>query len=745
MEENYPWAINIPRGITPPTTTTGQQRATAHSNVLTSTAQAATAGRSAASQSNNPLDTVTSAASLIPGIGAGVAAFSGLVGLFKTIDANKDAKRRLAEAREAERKAKERFDNYASNFNIPSMMGGTQEDIRARLEKSPTMAFDPSAQFGSLSTPGAFAGGLQYTPGFDSDSFSISYDPSTGELVSSSTSPQGKTSATRSKAVTLGQLQDLNLDGAKIQQQFDMLNMVDGVLDVPWWESAAGFDEIAGNYQSTNPNSKYYNPDAKYTGPKPANPDEMPTITKDEFGNEVLEFSEKTKQEIAEGYEKIKDYLPTEEQMTTILEGMPKKEDGSLDLDAINEQYYNNVQSSGNSVTGQIVEGLPTPMGTSIKQLSKVPLGAQLYEGSNIQNPYGRFRDVSSVVQDRSDLVMGDNDRRNLLVNRGEMISDVSDRFKDTRSVAQDLSAQENLTGLVQDLRPGARDFSGLAADTSTLASNTFANLQVATQAADLKAQQTDQALANTLSTIRATGAGAGGATAIAQAALQSKLGVAATIEQQEARNNELRARGEQSIEQIRMNESKRIQDIKFAERLRLESLRQQEGRRIDDVALSEGRSLRDLGISEGRRLQDLSIADRIRESQLGIDEGRRVQEARFGEARRIDDARFDEAGRIQNIQLQEAMRKQAAAFGEQQALRDADIAGIIYQQGMAEDRSQRNLDRLAGLQTQAMINAQQAEASRMAQAGATAGGLMQLAGTLGGAAIKKGGNKEGG
>jgi len=692
------------------------------------------------SELNTGLGAVGAVASAVPGLGAAVGAFTGLVGLFKTIDANKDAKRRAREAAEAQKKAEERFDNYASNFNIPSQMGGTQAEIRARLQANPNTVFDPSMQMGSFSTPGSFAGGLQLTPGFDQDSFKVSYDPTTGELISTTTTPQGKQTAVRSKAPTLGDLQGLNLDGAAIQQKLDMLNMVDGVLDVPWWESQPGFEEIAGNYQSTNPNSKYYNPEAQFTGPKPLDPEDLPTLITDDSGKEMLQFSEKTQKEIAEGIEQIQQFLPTEEQMEQILNDMPKKEDGTLDLDAINSQYYGNIQSSGNSVTGQIVNNLPTPMGTSIKQLAGVPLGAQLYEGSNIQNPYGRFRDVSGVIQDRSDLVMGPNDRRNLLVNRGDMISDVSDRFRDTRSVAQDLSQQENLTGVVRDLRFGAQDFSGLATDTSTLASNTFANLQVATQAADLKAQQTDQALANTLSTIRATGAGAGGATAIAQAALQSKLGVAATIEQQEARNNELRARGEQTVEQIRMSESKRIQDIQLAERLRIESLRQAEGRRIDEVALSEGRALRELGVSEGRRLQDLSVADRIRESQLGVDEARRVQEGRFGETRRIDDARFDEAGRIQQIQLQEALRKQAAAFSEQQALRAADIAGIQYQQGIAEDRSQRNLDRLAGLQTQAMVNAQAAEASKRATSGAVAGGLLQLAGSLGAAAIKPGG-----
>ena len=70
--------------------------------------------------------------------------------------------------------------------------------------------------------------------------------------------------------------------------------------------------------------------------------------------------------------------------------------------------------------------------------------------------------------------------------------------------------------------------------DLSGMISNPFANLGVATQAAEMQIEQTDIALANTLDTIRATGAG-GSATALAQAALQSKKGVAASIEQQEA------------------------------------------------------------------------------------------------------------------------------------------------------------------------------------------------------------------
>ena len=70
--------------------------------------------------------------------------------------------------------------------------------------------------------------------------------------------------------------------------------------------------------------------------------------------------------------------------------------------------------------------------------------------------------------------------------------------------------------------------------------------------------EQTDIALANTLDTIRATGGGAGGATALAQAALQGKKGVAASIESQEASNAKLKAQGQQQLERATVEEGKK-------------------------------------------------------------------------------------------------------------------------------------------------------------------------------------------
>ena len=74
--------------------------------------------------------------------------------------------------------------------------------------------------------------------------------------------------------------------------------------------------------------------------------------------------------------------------------------------------------------------------------------------------------------------------------------------------------------------------------------SNQYANLGVATGAAEMQAEEADIALANTLDTLRATGSSAGGATALAMAALKSKQGVSANLEQQEIANEKLRAQG---------------------------------------------------------------------------------------------------------------------------------------------------------------------------------------------------------
>jgi len=146
--------------------------------------------------------------------------------------------------------------------------------------------------------------------------------------------------------------------------------------------------------------------------------------------------------------------------------------------------------------------------------------------------------------------------------------------------------------------------------------SNPFNNLGVATQAAEMQMEQTDIALANTLDTLRATGAGAGGATALAQAALQSKKGVAASIEGQEAKNQQLKAQGDQFLQQRKTAEKQRVQDAEAKGAMyEFESREQRETDKLDrqadlaDEARAQDRASNN-AMAQGKYAKDNMDAD---------------------------------------------------------------------------------------------------------------------------------------
>jgi len=107
----------------------------------------------------------------------------------------------------------------------------------------------------------------------------------------------------------------------------------------------------------------------------------------------------------------------------------------------------------------------------------------------------------------------------------------------------------------------GVTDLSGLASDLSSQISNPFNNITVSTAAAEMQAEESDIALANTLDTLEQTGASAGGATALAMAALKSKKDVSVSISTQEAENSKLRAQGEASMQTQKVAAQTRYQD----------------------------------------------------------------------------------------------------------------------------------------------------------------------------------------
>jgi chromosome segregation ATPase len=130
----------------------------------------------------------------------------------------------------------------------------------------------------------------------------------------------------------------------------------------------------------------------------------------------------------------------------------------------------------------------------------------------------------------------------------------------------------ENNRAAVINPYAGMESITDMAEDLSNQMSNPFAQLGVATQAAEMQAEEADISLANTLDTMLATGAGAGGATALAQAALRSKKGISASIETQESANEKLKAEGEQKLNERQMAEAQRMQNIGMQDELRLQS-----------------------------------------------------------------------------------------------------------------------------------------------------------------------------
>ena len=134
------------------------------------------------------------------------------------------------------------------------------------------------------------------------------------------------------------------------------------------------------------------------------------------------------------------------------------------------------------------------------------------------------------------------------------------------RRLKGELNSLEKSRQKIVNPYSNTKDLSSLAKDLSGKLSNPYGNLSVSTAGAAMQVEEADIALANTLDTLRATGASAGGATALAQAALQSKKGVAASIEQQEAANEKLRAQGEQYLQQAQIQEQRRLQNVDIQE-----------------------------------------------------------------------------------------------------------------------------------------------------------------------------------
>ena len=156
-----------------------------------------------------------------------------------------------------------------------------------------------------------------------------------------------------------------------------------------------------------------------------------------------------------------------------------------------------------------------------------------------------------------------------------------------------------------------------------------MADLSVATQAAEFQAEEADIALANTLDMLAATGASAGGATALAQAALQSKRGISASIQQQEQSNAVLAAKGEQTLQEAKQRGIERVQQAQFGEAGRIQQTQMSEAMRLQNLDISEAGRMQEIGVKaalfdyteqDKRDLQNLDRTTSLLYAEKGVE-----------------------------------------------------------------------------------------------------------------------------
>jgi hypothetical protein len=143
------------------------------------------------------------------------------------------------------------------------------------------------------------------------------------------------------------------------------------------------------------------------------------------------------------------------------------------------------------------------------------------------------------------------------LVGAGISAAVSSNQAKANRRAAK--SVRQRIEEIELDRQDVINPFDQMA-DLSDQITNPFSQLRVSTEAAEFQAEQADISLANALDQARAFGMAGGGATALAQGALQSKRGISADLAKQEARNEVLKAQGEQRAMENRTGEARRMQ-----------------------------------------------------------------------------------------------------------------------------------------------------------------------------------------
>jgi len=279
-----------------------------------------------------------------------------------------------------------------------------------------------------------------------------------------------------------------------------------------------------------------------------------------------------------------------------------------------------------------------------------------------------------------------------------------------------------------QGYDPSLTSVAGLQRGAETGLTNTMANLQASTAAAEMQARETDQALAASQDLAAQAGTGAGGATALAAAAAKSKAGVAASIDQQVKQNEMLRARGESELQRAQLAQQNLASQFDLGQ--------QQFNVGAQNRASQFGAQAQNQAAQFGAQAQNQA-------ARFGASAANQFALAQFGAANQMNQFNAAQQNRAAQMQFgaenQFALANQqaqnnAARFGAT-AANQAQMASADYQfksdimerQGEAA-RQQFEFDRLQDQTSRAMAEKNAADAARAQAKSDLIGGIAGVA-----------------
>ena len=267
--------------------------------------------------------------------------------------------------------------------------------------------------------------------------------------------------------------------------------------------------------------------------------------------------------------------------------------------------------------------------------------------------------------------------------------------------------------------------------------SNPFENLQVGTAATDQQSREADRAQAQLLESGAITGAG--GATALAAQAATSRAGIGADLQRQELQNNQLRAQGQQTLEQGLLAQSNAGNQFGFAQDQfnvgASNDFRSQQAQLTQQANLANAAATNQASQFSAGQANQFALSRFDAQNSLSqFNAGQANQASQFGASAAnqaaTQAAGFQQAANLQNASSQNDLSRFNAGISNQGVLAEAQGAADLQSQQYGQQQDLLNIR--AGQAAGSQGAANQAAAN---QAGAIAG-IGSAAGGVAGAAI---------